>query len=121
MLWHGSNGQLNGVWITWVRILLSSLCCHLAPTSAGREAGLNSIRNLVEEAGAAAVTAIGGVGTDLIAAVTAVATAVAISADFGPGAGAAAGAAGPGGTAGGGPGAGPKPAAESTMSVPHCR
>jgi len=35
--------------------------------------------------------------------------------------GAAAGAVGPGGTAGGGPGAGPKPAAESAMSVPHCR
>jgi len=79
----------------------------------------------VEEAGAAAVTAIGGIGTDLTAAVTAFATAVAMSTDVGgagPGAvAAAAGAAGPGGTAGGGPGAGTKPAAESAMSVPHCR
>jgi len=85
---------------------------------------LNSIRNLVEEAGVAAIAVIGGVGADLIAAVTAFATAVATSTDVGgagPGAGAAAGAAGPGGTVGGGPGAGPKPAAESTMSVPHCR
>jgi len=82
---------------------------------------LNSIRNLVVEAGAAAVTVIGGKGADLIAAVTAFATAVAISTDVGPGAGSGAGAVGPGGTAGGGPGAGPKPAAESAMSVPHCR
>jgi len=49
----------------------------------------------VVEVGAAAVTAIGDEGTDLIAAVTAVATAVAMSADVGPGAGGGAGAAGP--------------------------
>jgi len=82
---------------------------------------LNSIRNLVDEA---VVTVIGGVGTDLIAAVTAFATAAAMSTDVGgagPGAGAAAGAAAPEGTAVGGTGARPKPAAESAMSVPHCR
>jgi len=75
----------------------------------------------VVEAGAAAVAAIGGEGTDLMAAVTAFTTAVAMSTDVGPGAGAGAGAVGPGGTAGGRLGAGPKPAAESAMSVPHCR
>jgi len=107
--------------MTWVKILLSSLACHLARASAGREAGLNSIRSLVDEA---AVAATGGVGADLIAAVIAFATAVAMSTDVGgagPGAGAAAGAAAPGGTAVGGTWAGPKPAAESATSVPHCR
>ena len=82
---------------------------------------MNSIRNLVDEA---VVTVIGGVGTDLIATVTAFATAVAMSTDdggAGPGAGAAAGAAVPGGTAVGGIGAGPKPAGKSATSVPHCR
>ena len=82
---------------------------------------MNSIRNLVDEA---VVTVIGGVGIDLIAVVTAFATAVAMSTDVGgagPGAGAAAGAAAPGGTAVGGTWAGPKPAAESAISVPHCR
>ena len=110
--------------MTCVKILLSCLCWNLVCTSNGREDGLKSIRNRVEEAGAAAVTVIGGVGTDLIAAVTAVATADAMSADVGgagPGAGAAAGAAAPGGTAAGGTGAGAKPAVESAMSVPHCR
>jgi len=85
---------------------------------------LNSIRNLVVEAGAAVVAVIGGAGTGLIAAVTAFATAVTMSTDVGgagPGAAAGAGAAGAGGTAGAGTGAGPKPAVVSAMSVPHCR
>ena len=120
MLWHGSPGQLNAAQITAVRILLSCLCWNLAHASAGREAGLNSMHNLVVEGAAAAVTAIGGAGTDLMAAATVAATtAVAMSAGVGSaGPGTAAGAAGAGGAAG--TGAGPKPAVKSVTSVLHC-
>jgi len=95
---------------------------NLIHTSAGREAGLNSMRNLVVEGAAVAVTVIAGAGTDLIAVVTACATAVAISAGVagaGPGAAAGAAVARAGGAAGAVGAA--KPAAESAMSIPHCR
>jgi len=110
---------LNGVKITAVRIFLSCLCWNLPRTSAGRDAGLNNIRNLVVDDVVGVVTAIEGTGADLIAVVTACATAVAISVGkgaFGVGAGAGAVAAGEAGAAGA-----VKPVAESVISVPHCR
>jgi len=119
--WHRSEGQLNGVKISVVRIFLSCLCWNLARTLAGRDAGLNSMRNLVVEGVTGAVTVIEGGGAELIAVATACATAVAMSVGKGAaGAGAAAGAAAAG--AGGAAGAGAvKPVAESVISVPHCR
>jgi len=67
MLLHGSPGQTNTVHVTVVRIFLSYLCWNLVHTSRGREAGLNSIRNRVEEGAAATVTVIAGAGVALIA------------------------------------------------------
>jgi len=80
------------------------------------------MRNLVVDGAGGVVTEIVGAGADLIAAVTACATAVAMSAEeggAGPVAGAGAPAAGTAGAAGAAGAA--NPAAESAISVPHCR
>jgi len=80
------------------------------------------MRNLVVEGVTGVVTVIEGAGADLIAVVTACATAVAILVgDGAAAAGAATGAAATGAVGAAGVGAGPKPAAESVISVPHCR
>jgi len=89
---------------------------------AGRDAGLNNMRNLVVDGVTGVVTVIVGGGAELIAAATAVATAVAMSVgDGAAAAGAAAGAAAAGVGGAAGIGAGPKPAVKSVISVPHCR
>jgi len=88
----------------------------------GRDAGLNSMRNLVVEGVTGVITVIAGGGAELIAVATACATAVATSVGEGAaGAGAAVGAvaAGAGGAAGAAGAA--KPVPESVTSVPHCR
>jgi len=108
--------------ITFMRTFLSCLCWNLARTSAGADAGLNNMRNLLADGVTRVVTLIAGGGVEPIAAATAVATAVAMSVEDGAAAaGAAAGAAAAGAGGAAGIGAGPKPAVESAMSVPHCR